>query len=86
MEQFNKITSCSAEMEKIQTRAKSLLVIVPTPPTRNYENFTTKVNEFNAKEPFYFTVPSVFKSFEKVNYWLLKETLYRTSFLISHLI
>lgn len=66
MEQFNKITSCSAEMEKIKTRARSLLVIVSTPPTENYENFTTKVRDYNAMEPFNFTVPFLFKGFEKV--------------------
>lgn len=53
-------------MEKIKARAKSLLVVVSTPPTENYGNFTTKVREYNAREPFNFTTPQLFQKYEKV--------------------
>lgn len=66
VEQLNGITSCRDEMEKIKTRARSLLVVVSTPPTENYGNFTAKVKEYNAKEPFNFMMPPVFHRFEKV--------------------
>lgn len=65
------MTSCAADMEKSKTRARSLLVVVSTPPTENYGNFTTKVREYNAKEPFNFTTPPFFIKYEKVvtNEW-----------------
>lgn len=53
-------------MDKLKTRAKSLLVVVSTPPTENYEIFTKKVQEYNSKDPFNFTTPSMFFKFEKV--------------------
>lgn len=48
------------ESEAFKRRARSLLVVVSTPPTENYENFTKIVREYNAKEPFNFTTPSLF--------------------------
>lgn len=48
------------ETEAFKRRARSLLVVVSTPPTENYENFTKIVREYNAKEPFNFTTPSLF--------------------------
>uniref|UniRef100_T1GN08 Uncharacterized protein n=1 Tax=Megaselia scalaris TaxID=36166 RepID=T1GN08_MEGSC len=48
------------ESETFKRRARSLLVVVSTPPTENYENFTKIVREYNAKEPFNFTTPSLF--------------------------
>lgn len=48
------------ESESFRRRARSLLVVVSTPPTENYENFTKIVREYNAKEPFNFTTPSLF--------------------------
>lgn len=61
---FTKLTSC--DMDKIRARARSLLVVVSTPPTENYENFTTKVREYNGKEPFNFLTPNVFRDYQKV--------------------
>lgn len=70
---MNVMTSCVAEMEKLKPRARSLLVVVSTPPSENYGNFTAKVNEYNAKEPFKFVTPVVFstRQFEKVNKYCL---------------
>lgn len=65
-DQLNKLTSCTEEMDKIKARAKSLLVVVSTPPTENYGSFTTKVREYNAREPFNFTTPQLFQKYEKV--------------------
>lgn len=59
--------SCTADMEKLKTRARSLLVVVSTPPTENYGNFTAKVKEYNAKEPFHFLTPPIFYQYQKVN-------------------
>lgn len=56
----------SCDMDKIRNRARSLLVVISTPPTENYENFTAKVLEYNAKEPFNFLVPNVFQNYQKV--------------------
>lgn len=66
---MNVMTSCVADMEKLKTRARSLLVVVSTPPSENYGNFTAKVKEYNAKEPFGFVTPVVFstRQYEKVN-------------------
>lgn len=60
--------SCVAEMEKVKTRARSLLVVVSTPPTENYGSFTAKVKEYNSKEPFNFLTPTIFRDldFQKV--------------------
>lgn len=57
-------------MDKIRSRARSLLVVVSTPPTENYEIFTTKVREYNAKEPFNFTTPPLFNNFQKVHFFI----------------
>lgn len=50
-------------------RARSLLVVVSTPPTQNYEDFTEKVGEYNTREPFNFSTPKLFfnKNFAKVS-------------------
>lgn len=53
-------------MEKLKTRARSLLVLVSTPPTENYGNFTAKVKEYNEQEPFNFITPQFFIKYEKV--------------------
>lgn len=58
--------SCVTEMEKIKKRARSLLVVVSTPPTENYGTFTAKVKEYNDKEPFNFHTPVIFRDYEKV--------------------
>lgn len=69
---LNKLTTC--DIDKIRARARSLLVVISTPPKENYEIFTTKVREYNAKEPFNFTTPNVFQNFQRVN--LLHSFLY----------
>lgn len=61
------------ESETFKRRARSLLVVVSTPPTENYENFTKIVREYNAKEPFNFTTPSLFhlKNISKVSIYYI---------------
>lgn len=52
----------------LKKRGRSLLVVVSTPPSGNYENFTEKVREYNTKEPFNFTMPPLFNNYIKVNH------------------
>lgn len=55
-------------------RARSLLVVVASPPAREqYEVFTNKVLDFTSKEPFKFSTPNVFKnvSYVKASIYLL---------------
>lgn len=47
-------------------KARSLMVVVSSPPTQIYEVFTKKVREYNSKKPFNFTTPELLKKFEKV--------------------
>uniref|UniRef100_A0A1B0CUZ5 Guanylate cyclase n=1 Tax=Lutzomyia longipalpis TaxID=7200 RepID=A0A1B0CUZ5_LUTLO len=61
---LNKHSSCN-ELDNFKQRAKSLLVIVSSPPAENYQNFTEQVREFNKKEPFYFSTPVFFKNYQK---------------------
>lgn len=42
------------------------MVVVSTPPTQNYEEFTKKVGEYSSKEPFNFVVPELLRKYEKV--------------------
>lgn len=88
---LTKLQKCT-EIENFEKRSRSLLVVVATPPTDNYEKFTQKVNEFNSKEPFNFTMPSLFtqqKNYTKVCmkiYWERKIRVHVQSdlfFLIS---
>lgn len=65
-DQLNRITSCPAEIEKIKVRARSLLVVVSTPPSNDYGNFTNRVREYNALPPFNFTLPTLFQKYESV--------------------
>lgn len=62
---LNKHSSCN-ELDNFKQRAKSLLVIVSSPPAENYQNFTEQVREFNKKEPFHFSTPVFFKNYQKV--------------------
>lgn len=57
MEQFSKYKSCN-DIEGFTKRARSLLVVVSTPPTLKYEEFTDKVRTYNSKPPFDFTTPN----------------------------
>ncbi|GBP92017.1 Receptor-type guanylate cyclase Gyc76C [Eumeta japonica] len=43
-------------------RAQSLLVVVSSEPTRDYENFTARVREYNMMKPFAFELPAVFEN------------------------
>lgn len=56
VEQFSRYKSCN-EIEGFTKRARSLLVVVSTPPTTKYEEFTDKVRKYNTQEPFNFTTP-----------------------------
>jgi len=53
VEQLSKYKTCN-DIEGFEKRAKSLLVVVSTPPTKNYKEFTDKVREYNKKPPFEF--------------------------------
>jgi len=51
------------EEKNFLKRARSLLVIVASPPSpEKYGVFTTKVLEFTSKDPFKFSTPNVFKN------------------------
>lgn len=65
-DQLHKLQKCS-EIENFEKRGRSLLVVVSTPPTENYEKFTEKVREYNTKEPFNFMLPVLFNNYIKVN-------------------
>lgn len=56
MEQLSKYKSCN-EIEGFTKRARSLLVVVSTPPSALYEEFTDKVRKYNTKPPFEFADP-----------------------------
>lgn len=53
------------DMKDFMKRARSLLVVVSTPPTQNYEEFTKKVREYSSKEPFNFVIPELLRKYEK---------------------
>jgi guanylate cyclase, other len=57
VEQLSKHKTCS-EIEGLMKRARSLLVVVSTPPTTKYDLFTAKVREYNALPPFEFVSPT----------------------------
>ncbi|KAL7044491.1 hypothetical protein ACKWTF_001922 [Chironomus riparius] len=57
LDHFSKYKSCN-EIEGFTKRARSLIVVVSTPPTKNYEEFTAKVRIFNEKQPFEFRNPN----------------------------
>jgi guanylate cyclase, other len=48
-------------------RARSLIVVVSTPPSQVYRDFTDKVREYNGKEPFKF-IPGNFPKRSFVKY------------------
>lgn len=53
VEQLNKYKSCN-EIEGLTKRARSLLVVVSTPPTTKYDEFTEKVRNYTSRPPFEF--------------------------------
>ncbi|XP_014244196.1 receptor-type guanylate cyclase Gyc76C-like [Cimex lectularius] len=56
---YNKLNSCQEQPGFIK-RARSLLVVVSSPPVEDYEKFTERVRMFNAMEPFNFATPTLF--------------------------
>lgn len=69
-EQMEKVESCEQHQKGFLKRGRSLLVVVSSPPDEGkYVNFTRQVAEFNTKEPFNFTVPSILQKdgFHKVS-------------------
>ncbi|XP_011170940.1 receptor-type guanylate cyclase Gyc76C [Solenopsis invicta] len=63
-EHFNQLKNC-LEPKNFLKRARSLMVVVSTPPTQNYEEFTKKVRYYSSIEPFNFLVPELLRKYEK---------------------
>ncbi|CAK9810128.1 Receptor-type guanylate cyclase Gyc76C [Anthophora plagiata] len=63
-EHFDNLKHC-LEPKDFLKRARSLMVVVSTPPTQNYEEFTKKVREYSSKEPFNFVIPELLRKYEK---------------------
>lgn len=61
---YENLNNC-LEPKDFLKRARSLMVVVSTPPTQNYEEFTKKVREYSSKEPFNFVIPELLKKYEK---------------------
>ncbi|OAD60806.1 Guanylate cyclase 32E [Eufriesea mexicana] len=61
---FDNLRNCM-EPKDFLKRARSLMVVVSTPPTQNYEEFTKKVREYSSKEPFNFVIPELLRKYEK---------------------
>jgi len=64
-EHFSNLKNC-LEPKDFLKRARSLMVVVSTAPTKNYEEFTKKVRYYNSIEPFNFIVPELLRKYEKV--------------------
>lgn len=80
-EKVEKTTSC--DKEDFLQRARSLLVVVPSPPVQTYETFSNSVRLYNTQPPFNFPAyPDVFakKSWSKVNPIFVKQHLIQISF------
>lgn len=59
-EQMEKVENCEQHQKGFLNRGRSLLVVVSSPPNEaRYRDFTSKVAEYNKKEPFNFTMPSI---------------------------
>lgn len=56
VEQLSKHKSCNEIGESLIKRARSLLVVVSTPPITKYNEFTEKVREYNTLPPFEFNI------------------------------
>ncbi|XP_011864194.1 PREDICTED: guanylate cyclase 32E-like [Vollenhovia emeryi] len=63
-EHFDHLKNC-LEPKDFLKRARSLMVVVSTPPTQNYEEFTKKVRHYSSIEPFNFQVPELLRKYEK---------------------
>ena len=68
-EHFDNLRNC-LEPKDFLKRARSLMVVVSTPPTQNYEEFTKKVREYSSKEPFNFVIPELLRKYEKVTFFI----------------
>ncbi|KAK0094945.1 hypothetical protein PV326_009569 [Microctonus aethiopoides] len=66
-EHFDNLKNC-LEPKDFLKRARSLMVVAPTPPTQSYEEFTKKVREYTNKEPFNFTVPEILQQMKWSKY------------------
>lgn len=58
---LSKTGNCQNDTDFIK-RAKSLFVIVSSPPGEAYENFTEKVRAYNLQKPFEFPSPRILSS------------------------
>lgn len=70
-ETINKLSSCDEQNDFLR-RARSLLVVVSSPPSVNYENFTEKVRKYTEADiPFHFILPDIFanQSYQKVIFY-----------------
>jgi hypothetical protein len=68
---MERVESCEQHQKEFLKRGRSLLVVVSSPPNETrYSNFTNQVAEYNKKEPFNFTMPSILQKdgFHKVSY------------------
>lgn len=54
----------NSKFEPFRKRAKSLLVIAPTAPTENYQNFTKQVQYYNSQDPFNFETSNLLTSYQ----------------------
>lgn len=59
VDQINKFNNCQDVTGFSLQKLKSLLVIASSPPSEKYQQFTDQVREYNSKEPFKFTTPSI---------------------------
>ncbi|GFG40122.1 hypothetical protein Cfor_09373 [Coptotermes formosanus] len=59
-EQMEKVENCQQHQKGFLNRGRSLLVVVSSPPNEGrYSDFTRRVAEYNIKEPFNFTMPTI---------------------------
>lgn len=57
---MDKVENCHDQERDFIKRGRSLLVVVSSPPNEErYREFTSKVQEYNKKEPFSFAVPQI---------------------------
>lgn len=65
VEQLSKHKSCNEIGESLTKRARSLLVVVSTPPMEKYKEFTDKVRDYNTRPPFEFSKGFPHKTYVK---------------------
>lgn len=87
IDQIMKLQNCR-EIENLDKRGRSLLVVVATPPSGNYDEFSEKVREYDTKPPFNFAIPPLFNnSSSKVNFFslLFNRVFYFSLSLFAHI-